>query len=301
MTNPSGDQFWLEVDGQEACVVEVGGGLRTYTVDGVDVVDGYSVDEMATGGRGQLLLPWPNRIEDGKYPFAGQELQLPLTEPAHHNAIHGLTRWASWTATVNDGDRVVMEHVVHPQPGYPFTLGLAVEYRLGPGGLSVETTATNLGDRPCPYGAGAHPYLTVGTELVDDVELFLPASEYMLADERGIPRERRLTVRSPYRFYETMQIGDKELDTPFGGLTGNEAVIASPDGQRRVRLWWDDSHKWVMLYTGDSLDPSRRRRSLAIEPMTCPPNAFATGLDLKVLEPEKSWTTAWGIEANPAR
>jgi aldose 1-epimerase len=301
MTNPSGEQYWLEVDGQEACVVEVGGGLRSYTVDGVDVLDGYSVDEMASGGRGQLLLPWPNRIEDGKYTFAGEELQLPLTEPARHNAIHGLTRWASWTAAVNDGDRVVMEHVVHPQPGYPFTLGLSVEYRLGVGGLSVETTATNLGGRPCPYGAGAHPYVTVGTALVDEVELFLPASEYMLADERGIPRERRLTVRSPFRFYETMQIGELKLDTPFGGLTGNEAVVASPDGQRRVRLWWDDSHKWVMVFTGDTLEPSRRRRSIAIEPMTCPPNAFATGLDVKVLEPEESWTTAWGIEANPAR
>ncbi len=299
--NPSGDQFWLEVDGQEASVVEVGGGLRTYTVDGVDVLDGYSVDEMASGGRGQLLLPWPNRIEDGKYTFAGQEFQLPLTEPAHDNAIHGLTRWATWTAAENDGDRVVMEHVVHPQPGYPFALGLSVEYRLGAGGLSVETTATNLGDRPCPYGAGAHPYLTVGTELVDDVVLFLPASEYMLADERGIPRERRLTVRSPFRFFQTMHIGELKLDTPFGGLTGNEAVIASPDGQRRVRLWWDDSHKWVMVFTGDTLDPDRRRRSVAIEPMTCPPNAFATGLDLKVLEPGESWTTAWGIEANPAR
>lgn len=301
MTNPSGDQFWLEVDGQEACVVEVGGGLRTYTVGGVDVLDGYGVDEMASGGRGQLLLPWPNRIEDGRYTFAGQDLQLALTEPGRQHAIHGLVRWAKWTATVNDGDRVVMEHVLHPQPGYPFTLGLSVEYRLGAGGLSVETTATNLGQQPCPYGAGAHPYLTVGTELVDDVVLTLPASEYMLADERGIPRERRLTVRSPYRFYETMQIGEKELDTAFGGLTGSEAVVASPDGQRRVRLWWDDAHTWVMVFTGDTLDPSRRRRSLAIEPMTCPPNAFVSGEGLRVLEPEESWTTAWGIAANPGR
>jgi aldose 1-epimerase len=299
--NPSGDQFWLEVDGQEACVVEVGGGLRTYTVDGVDVLDGYSVDEMASGGRGQLLLPWPNRIEDGKYTFAGQDLQLALTEPGRHHAIHGLVRWANWSATVNDGDRVVMEHVLHPQPGYPFTLGLSVEYRLGAGGLSVETTATNLGQHPCPYGAGAHPYLTVGTERVDDVVLTLPASEYILADERGIPRERRLTVRSPYRFSQTMPIGELQLDTAFGGLTGNEAVIASPDGHRRVRLWWDDAHEWVMVFTGDTLDPSRRRRSLAIEPMTCPPNAFVSGEGLRVLEPEESWTTAWGIEANPGR
>lgn len=299
--NLSGEQHWLEVDGQAACVVEVGGGLRTYTVDGVEVLDGYRVDEMASGGRGQLLLPWPNRIEDGKFPFAGQDLQLALTEPDRHHAIHGLVRWANWTATANDGDRVVMEHVLHPQPGYPFTLGLAVEYRLGAGGLSVETTATNLGRQPCPYGAGAHPYLTVGTERVDDVVLTLPASEYFVADEGGIPRERRLTVDSPFRFFQTMRIGELELDTAFGGLTGGEAVIASPDGRRRVRLWWDDSYRWVMVFTGDTLEPGRRRRSVAIEPMTCAPNAFVSGEGLRVLEPEESWTTAWGIEACPGR
>ncbi|HEX2119087.1 MAG TPA: hypothetical protein VHF91_07880, partial [Acidimicrobiales bacterium] len=161
--NPSGEQYWLEVDGQEAAVVEVGGGLRTYTVGATDVLDGYGVDEMAGGGRGQHLLPWPNRIRDGRYSFAGEELQLALTEPARHNASHGLVRWANWAPAVQEDGRLVMELVLHPQPGYPFTVGLSVEYRLGAGGLSVATTATNLGTRPCPYGAGAHPYVTVGT------------------------------------------------------------------------------------------------------------------------------------------
>ncbi len=299
--NPSGDQYWLETDDQEASVVEVGGGLRTYTVVGVDVLDGYGVDEMAAGGRGQNLIPWPNRIADGKYTFAGVDLQLALTEPGRHNASHGLVRWANWTATANEGDRVVMELTLHPQPGYPFTLGLAVEYRLGPGGLSVSTTATNLGDRPCPYGAGAHPYVTVGTDLVDDAVLLVPASTYLWSDERGIPREQRLTVRSPYRFDPPKPIGDLQMDVAFTDLTDNEVVIAAPDGQRRVRVWWDSSYRWVMVFTGDTLAPSRRRRGLAIEPMTCAPNAFVTGDGLRVLEPEESWTTVWGLAAEPAR
>ncbi len=293
--NPSGEQYWLETDDQEASIVEVGGGLRTYTVAGVDVLDGYGVDEMAPDSRGQHLIPWPNRIEDGKYPFAGEDLQLALTEPGRHNAIHGLVRWANWTATDQEADRVVMELVLHPQPGYPFTLGLAVEYRLGPGGLSVATTATNLGDRPCPYGAGAHPYLTVGTEWVDDVVLLVPASTFLWSDERGIPREQRPTVRSPFRFDEPKPIGELMMDVAFTGLTDNEVVIAAPDGQRRVHLWWDDAYRWVMVYTGDTLDPARRRRSVAVEPMTCAPNAFVTGDGLRVLEPEESWTTVWGI------
>lgn len=299
--NPSGEQYWLEVDGQEASVVEVGGGLRTYTVAGVDVLDGYGVDEMAAGGRGQNLIPWPNRIEDGRYSFAGADLQLALTEPGRHNASHGLVRWANWTATAHEADRVVMELVLHPQPGYPFTLGLAVEYRLGAGGLSVSTTATNLGVQPCPYGAGAHPYLNVGTDLVDDTVLLVPASTYLLNDERGIPREQRLTVRSPFQFDPPKRIGELVMDVAFTGLTDNEVVIAAPDGQRRVTVWWDSSYRWVMVFTGDTLEPSRRRRGVAIEPMTCAPNAFVTGDGLRVLEPEESWTTVWGIAAEPAR
>jgi aldose 1-epimerase len=299
--NPSGDQYWLEVDGQEASVVEVGGGLRTYTVDGADVLDGYAVEEMAAGGRGQNLLPWPNRIADGRYSFAGADLQLALTEPGRHNANHGLVRWSNWTATTQDQDRVVMELTLHPQPGYPFTLSLAVEYRLGAGGLSVETTATNAGDRPCPYGAGAHPYLTAGTELVDEALLLVPADSRLEADDRGIPTGSVAVEGTPYDFREPTPIGGLVVDHAYTDLTGNEAVLASPDGQRRVTLWWDSSYRWVMVFTGDTLAPGRRRRGLAIEPMTCAPNAFVTGDGLRVLEPEESWTTVWGIAAGPSR
>ena len=301
MRAPSGAQYRLEADDQEATVVEVGGGLRTYTVAGADVLDGYRVDEMADGGRGQHLMPWPNRIRGGQYTFAGEDLQLALTEPARHNASHGLVRWANWTATVEEGDRVVMELVLHPQPGYPFTLGLAVEYRLGPGGLSVETTATNLGDRPCPYGTGAHPYVTAGAELVDESLLLVPADTYLEVDDRGIPTGSSAVDGTPFDFREARPIGDVKLDTPYTDLTGNEAVVASPDGLRRVRLWWDESYRWVMVFTGDTLDPARRRRGVAVEPMTCAPNAFVTGDGLRVLEPEESSTSVWGIAADPGR
>ena len=301
MRAPSGAQYRLEADDQEAVVVEVGGGLRTYTVAGADVLDGYGVDDMADGGRGQHLMPWPNRIRDGQYTFAGEDLQLALTEPGRHNASHGLVRWANWTATVQEADRVVMELVLHPQPGYPFTLGLAVEYRLGPGGLSVETTATNLGARPCPYGAGAHPYVTAGAELVDDALLLVPADTYLEVDDRGIPTGPAPVDGTPFDFREARPIGDVMLDTPYTDLTGNEAVVAAPDGLRRVRLWWDESYRWLMVFTGDTLDPARRRRGVAVEPMTCPPNAFVTGDGLWVLEPEESSTSVWGIAADPGR
>ena len=291
----SGAQYRIASGDQEATVVEVGGGLRTYTVGGDPVLDGYGAGEMASGGRGQLLIPWPNRIRDGKYRFGDADLQLALTEPSRHNASHGLVRWANWTAIAHEADRVVMALTLHPQPGYPFTLGLSVEYRLGAGGLSVATTATNLGDRPCPYGAGAHPYLVAGTELVDDVLLLVPAETHLEADDRGIPTGSAPVDGTAYDFRDARPVGDLVLDTAYADLTGNEAVVASPDGGRRVTLWWDESYRWLMVFTGDTLAPGRRRRSVAVEPMTCAPNAFVSGDGLRVLEPAESWTTTWGI------
>ena len=297
---PSGHQHRIVSGDQEATIVEVGGGLRTYTVAGEPVLDGYQVDEMASGGRGQHLIPWPNRIRDGQYRFEGADLQLALTEPSRHNASHGLVRWSNWTAAVEEADRVVMALDLHPQPGYPFALGLSVEYRLGPGGLSVATTATNQGDRPAPYGVGAHPYLTVGTDLVDAALLQVPAGTRLEADDRGIPTGSTAVDGTPYDFRTARPIGDVVLDTAYTDLTGNEAVLVAPDG-RRATVWWDSSYRWLMVFTGDTLEPGRRRKGLALEPMTCAPNAFVTGDGLRVLQPEESWTTTWGIEAGPRR
>jgi len=298
VTYPSGAQYRIGWGDQEAVVVEVGAGLRTYTAGGVDVVEGYGVDEMASGGRGQLLLPWPNRIRDGRYAFEGEDLQLALTEPGRGNASHGLTRWANWSVASQEPDRVVLELVLHPQPGYPFVLGLSVAYRLGPEGLSVATTATNLGTRPCPYGAGAHPYLTVGTSTVDEAVLEVPATTRLETDDRGIPVDRAPVEGSPFDFRGARPVGDLVLDTAYTDLTGDSVSVSAPEG-RQARLWWDDSYRWVMVFTGDTLAPARRRRGLAVEPMTCPPNAFATGEGVRVLQPGETWTTTWGIGLAP--
>jgi aldose 1-epimerase len=134
-------------------VVEVGGGIREWE----GVLDGYPLEEMCRSGRGQVLAPWPNRIEDGRYAFDGETYQLALNEPPY--AIHGLVRWASWRPVARDAGRVELEHVLHPQPGYPFTLRLRVEYRLAGDGLTVRTSAENVGALACPFGVGHHPYV----------------------------------------------------------------------------------------------------------------------------------------------
>ena len=296
---PSGEQFELSFGSQQAVVVEVGGGMRTYTVDGRDVIDGYELDDLAPSGRGQVLVPWPNRIQDGSYEFDGRRHQLPLSEPEHGNAIHGLVRWAPWRVAEREPARVVMEYVVHPQPGYPFTLALEIEYGLGQVGLSVRTTATNVGTESCPYGCGQHPYLRLGSGTVDALELTAPGTRVLTHDERDLPAGSEPVDGTEFDFLAGRPIGATKLDNAFTRLERDE------DGYARVRLrdpsdgaeltvWLDESLDHLMLYTGDDR-PDVNRRSLAVEPMSCPPNAFRSGDSLVRLEPGESFSSSWGI------
>ena len=171
MTAQSGEQFEIVASDYRAVVTECGAGLRVLEHEGRAVVDGYAEDEMATGGRGQLLAPWPNRIRDGAYTFGDQDLQLGLNESDRHNAIHGLVRWAAWTAEEHTETSISLGCRLMAQSGYPWTLDLHVVFDLSADGLTVTQTATNLSDRPAPYASGAHPYLTAGEGPVDAWEL----------------------------------------------------------------------------------------------------------------------------------
>jgi len=295
---PSGEQFEIALGDQRAVVVEVGGGLRTYVSGGVDVLEGYAADRMCTSGRGQVLIPWPNRLEDGRYDFDGSSHTLPLNEVPNRNAIHGLVRWVTWSAAERDPHRVLMTQVLHPQPGYPFSLSLAIEYALSEGGLTVRTTATNAGDRDCPYGCGAHPYLAAGG-LVDPLELRIPAAAMLHSDDRGLPTGSAPVAGTDYDFRRRRPIGGLVLDNAFTELERDADGLARIDLRDRASgegptLWMDEAYPYVMVFSGDPL-PDIARRALAVEPMTCPPNAFRSGEGLVRLAPGASHTGAWGI------
>jgi aldose 1-epimerase len=298
---PSGEQIELRSGDQRAVVVGVGAGLRSYAVGDRELLDGYAADEMASAGRGQVLIPWPNRIEDGAYEFGGEWHHLPLTEPGARNAIHGLVRWTAWTVRERGVDRVVMDHTLHPQPGYPFSLALSIEYVLSGDGLRATSTATNIGREACPYGSGAHPYLTVGTDTVDTVLLRAPGRTVLKADPRGIPVGAGPVEGTEYDFRRPRTIGATKLDNAYTDLERDEdglsrVELRHPHDGTALSLWLGEGYRYLELFTGDPL-PSVRRRSLAVEPMTCPPNAFRTGEGVLVLEPGASETAVWGIQA----
>lgn len=253
MIPPSGEQFPLVCGRQRVVVVEVGGGIREW--DGVLL--GYGEREMCTSGRGQVLVPWPNRLADGRYEWEGEELQLPVNETATGSAIHGLVRWTSWQAVEREESRVALEHVLHPQPGYPFALRLQVDYRLSEGGLRVTTEAENVGARAAPFGVGHHPYVAA-LHGVDELEV------------------------------DGVRVGDRRLDETQHRPGGWRIRLA------HVTVWADESWPWVQLFTGDL--PDIKRRGFAVEPMTCPPQAFCTGEGVIRLEAGETFSGEWGIE-----
>ncbi len=303
---PSGEQIELSHADQRAVVVEVGGALRAYVASGRELLDGYAVQERCTDARGQSLIPWPNRLRDGRYSFDGSDHQLALTEPASHNAIHGLVRWTNWTVAARAQDRVRMQYVLHPQSGWPFALALAIEYSLSDAGLTVVTTATNVGTGRCPYGTGAHPYLTLGTGRIDPLVLQAPGRRRIRADANGIPAGAESVDGTEFDFLTARELGDIQLDTGYTNLRRDDdgrarVHLSTADGERRVTLWLDARYRYLMLFTGDSLpEPARRRRGLGIEPMTCAPNALQSGDGLQILQPGESFTSAWGIAPGSA-
>ena len=301
----TGQQYQIGVGRYRATVTELGAGLRELLHDDQPVIAGYEPDELPPGGAGQLLAPWPNRIDGGRYTFGGAEYQLALTEPDHGNAIHGLTRWAAWAPVRHDASTVLLRSPPHGQQGYPFCLEIDAEYRLHPAdGLRVAITARNRGSHAAPYGTGSHPYLTVGTGSVDDWELTLPAALWLPMDVRGIPSAPAAGVAgTPYDFRQPRTIAATQLDHALTRLNRDGdghawACVAANGAGARVCLWAGEGYRWLQVFTGDTLGPDRRRKAVAVEPMTCPPNAFVTGEDLLVLKPGEEVTHTWGIQAS---
>ncbi|MGH7877689.1 MAG: aldose 1-epimerase family protein [Candidatus Dormibacteraceae bacterium] len=297
---PSGRQFTIAHGDWRATAVEVGGGIRSLTWAGEVLLAGYGEEQICPASCGQPLLPWPNRLRDGRYAFRRVEYQLALTEPQHGNAIHGLSAWQRWECREVQPSRVRMGLALPPQPGYPFSLDLNVTYGLDGDGLSVLFEAQNRGPVALPFGAGHHPYVQLG-ESVDALSLRLPAHTVLTTDERQIPTGSFDVEGGPWDYRSGRIIGSSVLDTAFWDLDrdldGRARVSVGDAFGRSIELWMDREFEGVMVYTGDTLEAPRRRRALAIEPMTCPPNAFQDGRSVMVLEAGEAVQFGWGLTA----
>ena len=300
---PSGLQYAIAYGNSQAQVTQVGATLRSCTVDGVDVVDGFGTDERAADGRGQVLAPWPNRLTDGSYRYGGRDCQAPINELGRNTAIHGLVRWLDWSPVAHESTSVTLSCAVRPQPGYEWQLDLQVTYALDDAGLTVIFQAVNADTERAPFGVGFHPYLTLGTTSIDGLQLTVPATSYLDSSRPDGQPEMAPVTATPLDFSEPRRIGSTQLDTCFGGLVHGDdrravSQLADPVNGRSIELWVDHAFHYLMVYTGDGVgQPERRRKAIAIEPMTCPPDAFRSGTDLIELEPGESWRGIWGLRA----
>jgi aldose 1-epimerase len=288
--------------GDARLVVDLrGGGMRRLVVGEWDVLDGYPAGAVAGGSRGVVLLPWPNRVRDGRWTWEGRNLQLDIRSREQPNALHGLVATQQWSVLDDAPAAVSVGTVLEPHTGYPFRLAAAVDYALTPAGLTVTVRVRNLGAHDAPFGAGMHPYLHVGATQdggIGGADLTVGARTELVTDG-GLPTgERR-------RFHgDVGRIAHRAFDTPLTDLERDDAGWArvrlrGPAGELEFAV--DEQWPWLQIYTGDQFPEGQRRRSLAVEPMTAPPNALADQLDLVVLEPGGEWSGTWTLSWTPAR
>lgn len=294
----TGEQHVIESGGTRAVVTEVGAGLREFTVDGVPYVETFGTDTLPPKGCGAILVPWPNRVADGRWTYHGQTQQLALTEPAKGNAIHGLARFLSWRVADSAEGAVTLHAELNVQPGWPVPVAASITYAVHSDGLTVTHTMRNLGGADIPFGVGAHPYPRAGHSETDDCTLRLAAATVLpLHADRLTPSGAAQPVAAAQDFRDGRPLRGVDLDTPFGGCVpadGDELVrhrLTGPGGG--VELWAEPVFGWVQVFT--PADFPSRGRAVAIEPMTCPPDALNSGVDLITLATGETWTGSWGL------
>jgi aldose 1-epimerase len=271
------------------------------------VLDGSRRGEPTVGARGQILAPWTNRLRDGRYEFEGRVHQLPVTDVATGTALHGLVAGRSWSVVHEEDGTVALGLRLTGEEGYPWQLQLTATYTLDDDGLTVVHDVENLSASRAPYAIGAHPYVMPAAGLVDDWVVTLDASHVMLVDEhRMLPVGTVEVSGADLDFRAPRRLASVRLNHAFTGLGRGEdgrahASVASPGTGAVVTVWAGEGCRWMQLYTGDH-DPAAPRRSLAVEPMSAPADAFRSGQDLVVLAPAghpgSSHRMRWGIGAD---
>ncbi|RUP85960.1 aldose 1-epimerase family protein [Dermabacter sp. HSID17554] len=289
-----GEIITLTNGASSAELTSVGAALNRFCIGGRDFVVPGAVDDVQFGYRGGIIAPWPNRIGNGTYTYDGVEYELPLNEHERRNALHGLVSWSDFSVENRTENTVDFFHHLIPVSGYPFPLSIRVRYTLHESAITTEVTATNLGETRAPYGVCPHPYVVPGAEHMNEWETLVPASHVLEVDERLLPVALSPVENHPELHLDGSPIGDRFIDHAYTGFSEGRITVRSASGE--VWVEFDpEALPWAQIHTADHPDPSKNRAGLAVEPMTCPPDAFRTGENLVHLAPGASHTVSWTI------
>ena len=313
MIDPTPDsELTLSLGNQRVVVSPWGASLRRYSlteVDGreTDIVWGYSGGTHKKGGQGDVLIPFPGRVAEGRYSFDGQTFQLERNDKEGPNAIHGFVRTLPWKVRDLQPGRVTfdisLEAETYGRRGYPFSLAISVTYGLDHRGLSCSFAVQNAGRQSAPVGVGFHPYFTVGTTLVDEAEVKIPCAGYVEFNERLAPTGTILDVTgTEWDFRNYRSVGSRRFNHCYVELERDEEGMATASlrhvgSDRAIDIVMDRSFSAVVVYSGDAITDAPRR-ALAIEPMTCATDALNhPEWGLKRLLPEESFAGRYLIRS----
>jgi aldose 1-epimerase len=146
-----------------------------------------------------------------------------------------------------------------------------------------------------------HPYLVAGDSPLDEWELEIPAGRFLeVTPDRLLPTSERDVESHPFDFRRPRPIGATEIDHAFTSIRFGDsgiarAVVRDHAHGTGVGMAWDRSCPWLQVHTADKEAPIPSRLGLAVEPMTCPPDAFTSGVDVIHLEPGASHAVRWQI------
>ncbi|WP_308535178.1 aldose 1-epimerase family protein [uncultured Mobiluncus sp.] len=299
-----------------------GGGLWSLTCAGKPLVvtppvphQGLSRVSPVPFAAGCLLAPWPNRVDGGNFTFQGETYQIEINEPDRRNAIHGFVRERPWeldpeTSDNNAAVRLTLE--MEPQLGWPWGLKYVMNWSVdATQGLRGELRVSNLSAAPCPFGFGWHPYLSAGGASLDECTLSISVGNNLVLDPvRNLPTGLERPADTVLGQARPVALHGLWLDHAF-------RTQPEPDGRVRAALCRADGLgtelsagpwcRWLQIYSADPAHQEafpgvRDGRALAVEPMTCPPNALNRNQDLLVLASGESRSFTFGLRAlNAAR
>lgn len=188
------------------------------------------------------LVPYSNRIADGRLLFDGQEIHLDPNWPGVRHPMHG-EGWAHpWDVARHDQHSAELVHVHDGSKGWPFRYRASQSFRLEEDGLFVTFAIENLEHRAVPAGLGLHPFFRRDA----DSELAFSATGVWLGDAEVLPTKQ--VAVPPAWDYSRLRKVDAGLDNCFEGWDGR-AVIAWPSRGLKLELQASQPFRHVVVYT----------------------------------------------------